>query len=547
MSKKKKAKKSAAKKAPAKKIIPVKSIIIAAAAVLLAVAVIVTVVLVKKNNDGNTDNPSTHEIETLPNEGTQYTYAKYKTTKLPVEFVEILNQAEIDSKAACEKYGVAVEIGDREISVPEFVLYYYGIYHMQTQAVQYSIDQTGQNRTGYDTEKLPGEQKAPQKDYTWEESFTLDAIESLKINYSLFDMAVEAGTEIDVISITSVIEKCDVVEEKSKREGITPEQSLANVYCEGVTPAMYKAREIIEAYAQAYENEKFYELQESYSQSDIEKAFNKDADSYKVLRARVYLIEGDYNEAEAKSVRNEKEFLEYAKNNYPTDGYDADFSTDCGFITKEKLSSVYGEEVGTWAFDSARKKGDIAVIEGMLFRYLVYIDTPAFLSTSCNIMTLEYAYDDNMTADDRSKIFKDAENLYNEWKNNDGTENGFLEYSTNSGGTGLVTVRTGEYFFKIDNWIFDPERKNGDSAIIDTPYGCCAVYYSDKNADDYDWRLKVVENKASEDSDEFFYDLWDSDYKVERNSAMLEKAHTEGDKSIKRHWKRLEEQEKNKK
>ncbi len=546
MSKKKNQKKSASKKAPAKKNIPVKGIVIAAVAVLLAVAVVVAVVLIKKNNDGNTDNPSTHEIETLPNEGTQYTYAKYKTTKLPVEFVEILNQAEIDSKAACEKYGVALEIGDRKISVPEFVINYYDMYSLQTQSVQYSIEQTGQNRTGYDTEKLPGEQNPPQKDYTWEESFTLDAVESMKVNYSLFDMAVEAGTEIDVVSIANVLDICNFVTEKSNKEGVTPEESLANVYCEGVTPAMYNAREVMKAYAQAYENEKFYELQEGYSQSDIEKTFNEDVDAYKVLRARVYPIEGEYNEAEAKSVKNEKEFLEYAQKNYPNDGYDAEFSTDCGFITKEKLSSVYGEEVGTWAFDSSRKEGDIAVIEGMLFRYLVYIDTPAFLSTSCNVITLEYAYDDSMTADNKSKIFEDAEKAYTEWKNNDGTEQGFLDYTINNGSMGLTPVRTGEYFFEIDNWIFDPERKAGDSVIIDTQYGCCVIYYSGKNADDFDWRLTVSANKASADLDEFYNDLWDSDYKIERKSAMLEKAYTEADKSIKRHWARLEKQQKDK-
>lgn len=540
----KKTKKSTAKKAPAKKNIPVKGIVIAAVAVLLAVAVIVAVVLVKKNNDGNTDNPSTHEIETLPNEGTQYTYAKYKTTKLPVEFVEILNQAEIDSKAACEKYGVALEIGDREISVPEFVFYYYEIYHEQFQSVEYSIQQTGQNRTGYDTEKLPSEQNPPQKDYTWEEQFTLNTIDALTVNYSAFDLAVEAGTELDVISIAGVIENCDIVDEKSEKEGITPEESLAKVYCEGMTPAMYKAREIIEAYAQAYTNNKFYELQESYTDAEIEKKFNESADSYKVLRARVYPIEGTYNEAEVMSVSNEKEFLEYAQKNYPSDGYDAEFSTDCGFITKEKLSSVYGEEVGTWAFDSARKQGDIAVIEGMIFRYLVYIDTPAFISTSCNIMTVETAYDDNMTAQDRETVFKNAEKAYTEWKNSDGTENGFYEYSTNSGGMGLATVRTGEYFFKIDNWIFDPERKSGDSTIIDTPYGCCAVYYAGKNADDVDYKATIKQEKADEDIATIYNDLWESDYKAERKSAVLEKACAEADKSIKRHWARLEEQKK---
>ena len=143
-------KKNQTKKAPAKKEAetrgkPVKGIIIAAVALLLVAAIVVAVALIKK--DSGTTDPTNGVIETLPDDGGQYTYAKYKGASLPVEFVEILNKAEADSAAACKNQGVALEVGERKISVPEFMMYYYDEYSMQVDSAQYSIEKSGANRT----------------------------------------------------------------------------------------------------------------------------------------------------------------------------------------------------------------------------------------------------------------------------------------------------------------------------------------------------------------------------------------------------------------
>lgn len=535
------AKKSQAAKKPAASDKKKKAVIIAAAVLLLAAVTALVIFLVKKNDDGG-KTPVTEPLVTIENTGSKYTYAQYKGTKMPVEFVEILNQAEIDSKAMCEEHGVALEIGDREISMPEFVMYYYDAYYFQTEAVDYSIQQTGQNRTGYDLEILPGEQKHLNKDYTWEEQFTLDAIDSMTDNYSVFELALEAGTELDTGSITSVLENCNMVDERAEKDKTTPEKVLANTYCEGLSPAVYKAREIMVMYAQAFENNRYNELYNGYSQAEMDKKFEESDGIYSVAKMRVYPIEGDYNEAEALSVSNEKEFIAYAQKNYPYDGYDAEFATQCGYITKEKVSSVYGDEVGTWAFEKGRQKGDIALVEGMLFRYLVYIDTPAFLSTSCDIMTVTAAYEDYMTQEERDELYKQTEAEYLKWKNGEATQESFYAYSNNSGGVGEETVRLGDYYFEFENWIHDPARKSGDSTIINSSVGVCVIYYIDKNEDDFDWENSVRQKLAQEDLDEFYAEV-QSGYKSSRKDAVLKKAYTEADRSIKRHQARLEERE----
>ena len=536
---KKQTKKKTEKKTETAQKKPAKGVIIAAVALLVAAATAVTVFLIKKDDGGKT--PVTTPVETLGEQDSGYTYAKYKNTKMPVEFVEILNQAELDRAEMCEKYGVALEVGDREISLPEFVMYYYDMYYFQTESVEYSIQQTGANRTGYDLSLLPREQTHSQNKHAWSEEFTVKAIENMTNNYSAFDMAVEAGFELDAYTISEVISACEMVDRRAEKDKITAEEVMANTYCEGVTSAMYKAREIMVAYAQGYENDKYLEFYDGLTAAEAEKEFEKTGKDYYVARLRVYPIEGEYNEAEALAVSNEKELLEYAQKNYPYDNYDAEFSTECGYITKEKVSSVYGEEVGDWAFEEGRKKGDIAVIEGMLFRYVVYVDTPAFLSTSCNIMTVTAAYETYMTEEERAEIYKQKEEEYLKWKNGEATKESFLEYSSNAGGAGEETVRIGNYYFEFDNWIHNPERKSGDSAIIDSNAGVCVVYYIGKNADDYDWMATIRDKLAEAEISEFYEEIQSKDYKVKRNNSVLDKAYDEADKSIKRHWTRLEE------
>lgn len=521
----------------------VNGIVIAAVAVLIAAAVAVAVFLVKKND--KTDPPTTNPLETLQDYGSgDYTYAEYKGTKMPVEFVEILNRAELESYEACQKQGVALKLGDREISVPEFVMYYYDIYYFQSESARYSIQQTGANRTGFDIYTLPGEQKHAREDYMWSEHFTREVEETISVNYMMYDEALKRGVELSNSDISNVFDIMDLIEKGADREKWSMDEEIADTYCEGLTADMYLAREIMVAYASACDSEMHKETRESYSKEKVKAELQKNPDGYSVARLKVYPIEGEYNEAEVAAVSNEKEFLEYANKNHPRDTYDAEFSTECGYITKEKLSSVYGEQVGAWAFEKGRKSGDIALVEGALFRYLVYIEIPAFYATSSNIIFVGTQYDETMTAEDRKKAFEEAEKLYLKWKNEDGTKDGFWEYSTGAGGPGEMSARIGDYQFQIDNWIHDPSRKSGDSVVLDTAEGCCAIYYVSKNENDFDWEKSLREDMATEELKEYHNEKISEGYEIKRQNAGLEDAYDAADISILKHHKRLKEEEK---
>lgn len=527
------------KPVPEKKGLP-KGIIIAVVAAVLVIVTAVSVYFVKKNAD-EPQKPVADPVVTVESGESEYTLAEYKGTKMPVEFVEILNQAEQDSYEACEKYGVALELGERNISMPEFVMYYYDVYVFQSEAAVYSMQETGANRTGFDLSTLPRDQKYIREDYTWSEQFTIEVIDNMALNYMMFDEAVENGVELDNSEISDLFESIDFVESNAERDNITPDEEISDAYCEGLTAAMYNAREIVVAFATKYDEVKGNELKQSYSESEIEAERDKNQGLYSVAKLRVYPIEGDYVESEVNAVRTEQQLIDYANNNHPRDTYDADFSTDCGYITKGRVADVYGDEVAAWAFETGRKAGDIEVVEGMLFRYLVYVEVPAFYTTSCDIMFVGSQYDDTMTAEDRKKLFETEEERYLKWKNEDGTKEGFWDYSTSAGGIGEETIRVGTYHFQIDNWIFDPERKAGDSAVLDTSGGCGAVYYIGKNEDDYDWEENVRADMATAELKAYQTETIEKNYNAERKNSVLNDAYDAADIVISRHQKKLQE------
>lgn len=498
-----------------------KGIIVAAVALLLAAAIVVAVVLVKKD-DGT--NPSGTEIETLANDGGQYTYAKYKETSLPVEFVEILNKAEADSAAACKNQGVVLEIEEREISVPEFVMYYYDEYSYKVQSAQYSIQQTGANRTGFELDILPSEQNSINRGETWEQTFVEDAVTKMKEVYMIFDLAVKEGTKLNVITIAEILQNIEMIEDSANEKDMTADESLADFYGEGMTAAMYYARDIMMYYAQAYETEKLTEMSQGYTEKQLNEVIEHDKHDYTVFLGRVYMIEGEYNETEAAAVTNEQEFLAYASKNYPVEGYDAESMTKCVYTNRETISSVYGEEVGNWIFNDARKAGDIAVVQGAMFTYLCYVEQPPHLATSRNIITCLQEYPATVSEEEKESLYSNIFDKYDEWKKNDGTKQGFLDMSMTLGGTGEAVVRAEEYYYKVSEWIFDPVRRPGDHEIIDTEVGCVAVYYVGNNEDDFDWKYYAGIKRSELELKDYYETIKASDYRDKRDAQAVKDA-----------------------
>lgn len=477
-----------------------KVIIIASAIIVVIAAVLVSIFVIKPAIE-NSKEPTTLPLVTNAKEdGQKYTYADYKGVKMPVEFVEILNQAELDSKAACSKYGVALSLGDKEISKSEFVMYYLDQYRLQMYEIQYSIEQRGSNMTGYDTKKYPEEQMAVGVDYTFAEDFTRKAIEAMQVNYASFELALQNKTELDEYETAALMASYKRIEDYAKYSDPpkTADEMVAETYGKGTTYAMFAAREIMQKYAQKHEeitNEIYFN---ACAEEDVKARLNENETKYKVVKARVYPVEGEYDPVELSKVKNEQEFLDFAQNNYPGENFTAQHKTNCHFNSYSALEKTFGTEVAEWAFSEDRVPGEIGLVQGMLYEYLVYIETPAFFDTSCTILSYEYVYPEGLTDEEYAEIADDLQLKFETWGSGEMTEEEVRQAMTDTGLGYERTYRTGDIFFYANSWILDENRKSGETKLFNDGETVYIIYYCHNNPEDFDWNVAIRSEMSAE-------------------------------------------------
>ncbi len=504
-----------------------KAIIIAAAAIVVIAAVLVGIFVIKPAIDDKEKEPTTVPIVTnAPNEGEHYTYVDYKGTRMPVEFVEILNQAEIDRKNAVKSQGAALKLGDVEIPKSEFVMYYLDQYRLQMYEIEYSIEQKGSNMTGYDPEKLPEEQNAVGVGYTFAEDFTRKAIEAVKTNYASFDLAVRNGTQLGEGEIQQTISSYERILEYAKFSEVekTPDEFIQDTYGEGATYAMFAAREIMQVYAVKHEQVKNDEYHKNFTEEEVREKLESNEIGYKVVKARVFPIEVEYDPVEVSKIKTEEEYLKFAQNNYPGGNFSAKNKTNCHFVSYDAIGRTFGYEIADWAFSENRVPGEIGLVQGQLYECLVYIETPAFLDTSCDIITYEFTFDKGLDQEAFNLQADEIQQMYDGWAEKKMTEDEFREACLATGYGFEKTYRTGDLFFAVNSWILDDSRKSGDLAMFNDGETVYIVYYCHNNPDDFDWNIAIRNELSAEKYNSEYDKFVEENYETKRDEKVIVQA-----------------------
>lgn len=503
-----------------------KIIIAAAVAIVVAAVVLVAIFVVKPMIDGkNETTTSNTDVTQTPNEGENYVYVDYKGARMAKELADILNQAELDNAAAVEEYGAALTVGDRKISKSQFVMYYYEEYYAQIVEVYYSIEKRGANMTGYDLYTLPDEQQYPSGEYTWAEDFTAKAIEKMQDMYSTFDQAIESGMTMTEAEIFDLIQTYKRIEGYTIGKNTTEDEFVESVYGKGNTYATFAAYEIIKTYASKYESLVLDEYYNSYTEEEIDLKRLEDESYYKVVKARVYPIEGEYDAAELSRVSTEAEFLEFAQNNYPGENYNAEVQTQKFYSSRESIASTYGEETAEWIFSEDRVPGEIAVVRGMLYEYLVYIEQLPVYGTSRNVITYEFPLEGTESEEDIETYYNEVKGMFDEWSAQNMTEEEFRTAVFETGYGVESAIRTGDYYYQINNWVFDNSRKNGDMEFFADESGLYIVYYCGNNADDFDWKIRIRNDLSVDRYLAEHEELVEKEYKAKRNDTVINQAY----------------------
>ncbi len=226
--------------------------------------------------------------------------------------------------------------------------------------------------------------------------------------------------------------------------------------------------------------------------------------------------------------------------------YATDASTD-SLNTDKKKSSISPTDVANWLFDADRQAGDTTVIEDTANNayYVVYFkdryldhtktvdvrhilisadtastdtaetaETEAAAAGETETTETESAEAQEQAKEDAKAAAKiKAEQILDDWKNGDATEESFAElaktYSDDSGSNtngGLYeAVKKGQMVTNFNDWIFDASRKPGDTGIVESDYGYHIIYFVGDNKEE--WYVNIKDTITSNKLNDYMADL----------------------------------------
>ena len=289
----------------------------------------------------------------------------------------------------------ALEIGEHKITAAEMNFYYmdgvYAFLNQNSSFLSYLLDTSVPlDQQYYDEEN----------GVTWANYFLDEAAKTAATYYAMYDDAVAAGqglTEEQSASIDADLES--MKETLSTNNAYTGFNNyLEQSYGKGCDEATYRhyleVQTVAEAWSTAYEDSL------TYSDEEVESAYQADPNRYTSVTYRSFYMSKSYFEEELGDDATEEEqaaadaaaleaakaqaeamaeackgdeaaFAQWARDNAPEgsqDTYADDDTTLSREISYENASS-YGRD---WFYDSARQPGDTAVIRSELGFHIVY-------------------------------------------------------------------------------------------------------------------------------------------------------------------------------
>ncbi len=374
------------------------------------------------------------------------------------------------------RYLTGATIDGREYSVAELNYYYASsyqtFYSTYGQYIQYGLF--------FDTSKSLADQDYSE-DQTWREYFLEQALANMKQVQALCDAGEAAGFELPEEYQTQYDEAISSLETSWQTNGYSSlAQFLNMVYGKGVDEDLVKQEMYRGIYASAYA-EYVYDSYE-YTPEELSAYYTENADKFDFITYATYtVIPEEDDDGSSKTAMetmvaeldgtDEDSFAAYVSENY--DGDEISTSTTQG----ESLSESYSE----WLLDSARKAGDCTLIEtdsDTLYAVMFLgRENNQYATRSFRHILIKAADedgDDVTSAEEIQAAVERAEEIYEEWKAGDATEDSFAElaneYSDDTGSNttgGLYEdVYKNQMVPPVNDWLF-AAAEPGETGVVE--------------------------------------------------------------------------------
>ena len=352
-----------------------------------------------------------------------------------------------------------------------------------------------------------------------------------------------------------VDETLESLSANAKEAGMSAKAYLKAVFGPNMTMGVFK--DILHDSIWVSEFSQAHQDSLEYSDKDTEAYYQKNKDNFDVVDYDYIFFSGtaeptkddkgesvpateEENKKASKAAKKAaKEALELVKAGGDMESIAKDYKM-ASFSSKTDATN-YGDELSQWVFDKDRTAGDTGLVESNGSYYVVTFhdrgrndyNTVNVRHILCKVDTTGLdpeAEDYKDKVEELKKAQKEkAEKLLKEWKDGKATEESFAELAnknSDDGGSntngGLYTqVPKGEMVPAFNDWIFDKDRKEGDTDILFVDagnyMGYHVIYFSGEDAP-Y-WTVQVKGTMSRDDQAKWNEDLM-KDLKAVDESGM---------------------------
>ena len=394
---------------------------------------------------------------------------------------------------------VAMTVGDIEISVAEYNVYYYNVYNDMLPSYQGSGD------------------PAINEDFHLEVAHATD--ENILNTISLSDEARKNNMILSKENQAHLDGIRETFEYAAGAEGLTVEEYIALNYGKGVTVEAYEKCMSDALLAMQLRDEIFDSF--TYTQSDFDSYYNENKNAidvidmcyFKVLAEHQHEDEDEHTDEDSElekqaALARANAFLAKVTSQATFNAAAAEFTSgeeseyyrsdpNAGMYNYFEFSNVTGHLLD-WLSDPARREGDktaIEAIDGSGYEVLYFIkrQRPEYHSVSARHILFAYKDSEGKmtstpTEEQKNLSKQNAQKAFDDWKANDPSENSFAalanefseDYGSGDGGL-YVDMPMGMMVRPFENWCYDDARNVGDTGLIETSFGYHVMYYSAKN------------------------------------------------------------------
>lgn len=335
---------------------------------------------------------------------------------------------------------------------------------------------------------------------SWADYFQEEAVNNMKFVQAVKKTAAEQNIALDDEDQKQLDENLAAMKNAAAEAGFTYGAYLKAIYGATMTSSVYEACEKDRLLVTKVSN--IQEDSFTFSDDEIQSYYEENRNTYDLVDGAYVTVSGrpetktddDGNTIEATdeeksaAMAEAKETAEAILAAYQDGGDLEELATeyDVSYTGSEEMTTSSGT-AGEWLFDSARKSGDVELLEDESQYYVALFNgRQRNEALNYNVRHILVTEDSLELAEGEEaaegQVAQKAQEILDSW---DGTEDGFAalaeQYSQDGGSKdngGLYeNTPKGNMVAAFEDWCYEPGRKNGDTGIVESSYGSHIMYF----------------------------------------------------------------------